>query len=104
MKIKKELREYLRSESIISAIKTVPFLSEDAREIVRILESHGLVNVQPKEPSSGDIDSLSFLRDFWNYDTSTYVKDRLVHKKMITKKHCYDMGHRLVHWEGSRAG
>ena len=101
-KSKIELREYLKSESIISAIKKAPLLREEAEEIVKILESRGLVSVQPKMPSPGNVEFLSFLEGFWNYKTSTYVKDRLVHKKSITKKHCYDMEHRLIHWEGFR--
>lgn len=96
------MREYLKAESILSAVKKAPLLREEAKEIVKILESRGLVNVKPIEKKPGDMEFLSFFENFWNYETSTYVKDRLVHKKYITKKHYYDMKHRLVHWEGFR--
>ncbi len=97
-----ELREYLKSESILSAVKKAPLLKEEAEEIVKILESRGLVNVLPRVTNPGDVEFLPFFENFWNYEKSTYVKDRLVHKKSITKKHCYDMAHRLTHWEAFR--
>jgi len=102
VKSKKELREYLKSESIFTAVKNAQLSKEEAEEIVKILESRGLANVQLVVKKPGDVEFLSFLENFWNYEKSTYVKDRLVHKKSITKKHCYDMKHRLVHWEGFR--
>jgi hypothetical protein len=42
---------------------------------------------------------VSFLEDFWNYETSQYVQDKLIHKQRIGKRHCYDSRNRVSYWK-----
>jgi integrase len=96
---RRKLFEITTSKSAMEKVKEAPFSADEAEEVVKILESRGLVSVQPIKPKPGDIEFFSFIENFWNYDKSVYVKDRILHKKSITKKHCYDMTCRLKYWE-----
>ena len=41
---------------------------------------------------------LDFLADFWDYEKSDYVQDKLAHGKRIGKRHCYEMTRNLLYW------
>lgn len=41
---------------------------------------------------------LDFLANFWDYDKSEYVQDKLAHGKRIGKRHCYEMTRNLLYW------
>ena len=42
---------------------------------------------------------VPFLENFWSYETSPYVQDKLIHKQKIGKRHCYDSKQRVLYWE-----
>ena len=41
---------------------------------------------------------LDFLTNFWDYEKSDYVQDKLAHGKKIGKRHCYEMTRNLLYW------
>ena len=42
---------------------------------------------------------VSFLENFWTYDSSPYIQDKLIHKQKIGKRHCYDSKKRISYWK-----
>ncbi|MBN2251224.1 MAG: tyrosine-type recombinase/integrase, partial [Candidatus Altiarchaeota archaeon] len=42
---------------------------------------------------------VSFLENFWTYETSPYIQDKLIHKQRIGKRHCYDSKKRISYWK-----
>lgn len=42
---------------------------------------------------------VAFLEGFWTYETSPYVKDKVIHKQRIGKRHCYESKQRVVYWK-----
>lgn len=53
--------------------------------------------VTPKQPPKTPL--ISFLDTFWNYESSPYIKDKLIHKQRIGKRHCYDSRNRVSYWK-----
>ncbi len=97
---RRNLADIFTSESAIEAARKAPLTPEEAARIVGILRDRGLVQVSAVQVGPGSIDFTSFLADFWDYDTSTYVKDRLSHGQSIGRRHCNDMASRVsVHWK-----
>jgi len=92
--------ETMEVESLIASIRAAKLTAEDGQRIVQALRSLGLIDaisVRTKKGSEGFID---FLRRFWNYDESLYIKDKLAHGQRVGKRHAQDMTSRVkTHWE-----
>jgi len=78
--------------------------SIDLERITQALSSQGLVVnsiVQNKTQSIECTKTLlvPFLENFWTYETSPYVQDKLIHKQKIGKRHCYDSINRIAYWK-----
>jgi integrase len=46
---------------------------------------------------------IDFLRGFWSFDSSAYVREKIAHGQRITRRHCIDMRGRIKHWEADFA-
>ena len=55
------------------------------------------VEVQSIEPVKTLL--VPFLENFWTFETSPYVQDKLIHKQKIGKRHCYDSKNRVTYWK-----
>jgi integrase len=67
------------------------------------LQGYGTTMVLPAEtkptPAISKRLLVPFLENFWTYDDSPYVKDKLIHKQRIGKRHCYDSLNRVAYWK-----
>jgi len=54
---------------------------------------------EPLPPPPPKTPLISFLDTFWNYESSPYIKDKLIHKQRIGKRHCYDSRNRVSYWK-----
>ena len=41
---------------------------------------------------------LSYIANFWDYEKSDYVHDKLAHGQRIGKRHCYEQGNLVKYW------
>jgi len=89
------LKAFAHKGYVISAEKTVEKTAEKTAE-TNLEKSK---NNKPTATEPGKIGLVSFLEDFWNYDTSPYVQDKVIHKQRIGKQHCYISKKRVAHWE-----
>ena len=77
--------------AILKAIENTPDLDQTgAMEIARALKIRGLLTLGTSPASQGKQDFIDFLRNFWDYDNSLYLKDRRAHGKDITLRTCAD--------------
>ncbi|HUX42729.1 MAG TPA: tyrosine-type recombinase/integrase [Rectinemataceae bacterium] len=79
-------------EAAFRAFQAAPFTKSDALRIVELLRKRELIAIDAREVNSGD--KLLFgawLQDFWKYESSQYIRERLAHGQRITKRHCQDM-------------
>ena len=77
--------------AILKAIENTSDLDQTgAMEIARALKARGLLKLGTSPASKGNRDFIEFLREFWDYDKSLYLKDRRAHGKDITLRTCAD--------------
>jgi hypothetical protein len=82
--------------AILKGIKEIADLDADgAREIAVALRDRGLLDFPIVKAGPGNIDFIAYLKQFWNYGKSPYVKDRLAHKHRIGKRYCYEAAKRV---------
>ena len=77
-------------DGILRSIRTLDFNSDDAGRIVAALADRGLVNAPPSGAGRGSVPFVEFLKTFWDYDASPYVREKLSHGHRIGKRHCYE--------------
>jgi integrase len=67
-------------DAILRSIRKTDLNEDDALRIVDTLKAMGLVDVAAVKPTGrGAVPFVEFLRNFWDYDRSEYIKDRLSH-------------------------
>jgi len=57
---------------------------------IKIKTAKRLLSLSVSPASHGKQDFIDFLKEFWDYDNSLYLKDRRAHKKDITLRTCAD--------------
>jgi len=99
-KTTRQVDDVLEAKTILETIKKAPLSEEEALRIVDILKERNLIKINATKKNSAERDFIGWLKDFWNYEDSAYIKDKLLHHQRIGKRHCYDMTNRVrIHWE-----
>ena len=75
-------------ENVIRAIKKSDLNDDDALLIVEALKTLKLIDIQAvSNVGRGAVPFVEFLEEFWDYDRSEYINDRLVHGYRFTKRY-----------------
>ncbi len=85
--------------AFFSSLRTMDFSSGDKETIVKILKTRGVIlsAVLPKTPESKS--AAEFILNFWNYEKSPYVKEKLMKGQTIHKCYCATMLSRVsIYW------
>jgi len=78
-------------EAVIKAINRAELNSEDALRIVEKLKNLGLIDITAvRNQGAGAVRFVDYMKKFWDYDTSEYVKYRHGHGKKIGRNHAYN--------------
>ena len=98
----------VESDSVIKAfldsVRKGSLLESDISRIVAELARYGVSldkrSESPQRAVSGVRTPLiGFLDQFWTYDKSPYIQDKLIHKQRISKKHCHFTRLRVKYWD-----
>jgi hypothetical protein len=92
----------LSTEAEVMALinKAAGLDAEAARRIADTLRNRELLDFAVVKSGPGNLDFIKFLTEFWNYDTSLYIKEKLAHGQSMTRRHAYEMGNRIrLYWE-----
>ncbi len=96
---RRKLETIFTAASVLESARSADLTPEEAARIVDILRGRGLVQVAAVQKGPGDQDFLAFLAQFWDYDRSEYVAEKLAHGQRIGRRRCYDMTCRLnLNW------
>jgi len=76
---------------LIDKLRAADLSENEARSIIDILKSRGLIVSATVAGGPAAEPFVSFLARFWDYDKSPYIKEKLSHGHAITRRHCYDM-------------
>jgi site-specific recombinase XerD len=77
-------------EVVIKTIRKAELNSDDALRIVSVLKNMGLIDIAAvKNTGAGAVNFIDYLKAFWDYDKSEYIKNRLGHGKRIGRNHAH---------------
>jgi integrase len=90
---------------ILRGIRKAELDSGAALEIVKALKERGLIDIGAVPAGKGGVDFVSFLSDFFDYDKSPYVRDRLAHGHSIGRRDCRESLDKIrLFWERAFKG
>ena len=99
-KIKKPPQELLKFNAVMKYLNESDIDAEQAVAIASALKNKGSLNIKFSPAVHGKKDFIEFLYDFWDYDTSVYLKDKRAHGKSVTRIYC-EIARRTIkkNWE-----
>jgi hypothetical protein len=88
-------------KNILLAIeKTADLDAEGAMQIAAALRKRQLIDFPTVKAGKGSIDFIKFLTEFWDYEKSPYIGEKLVRGYRMGRHHCHEMGNRIkANWE-----
>ena len=79
--------------------KTTDLDMDGAQQIAEALRTRGLLTFNTVKPGPGNVDFIHYLKGFWDFEHSLYVKERLAHNHRISKRYCYECERRVgLYW------
>ena len=92
-------------ENILRAIRRTDLNSDDALRIVQALKERELIDISAIKSGKGTVPFTEFLNEFWDYETSPYIREKRAHGHSIGKHYCRDMKSRVSRfWEPAFKG
>ena len=73
---------------LFNDLRTAEFDSDDINNIIKILKERNYLYSAVASTSKGSIPIVDFLENFWDYDKSPYVKEKLGKKQSIHRQYC----------------
>jgi len=74
-------------KALIDALKLADLTASDALGIIKMLKQKGLVSSAVMKTDRSNIPFISFLENFWDYDTSPYIREKLRKKHSLHKRY-----------------
>ena len=91
-KPKRIVSEALSISRLFTIVQDIDLTNEEAERIMTILKLRGLLE---KIRIAEKRDFITYLLDFYDYDTSPYVREKLAHGQSIGRTHCKDCRFRI---------
>jgi integrase len=83
-------------DGILKAIRKTDLDGEEAMLIVDSLKGRGLIDIAAvRATGRGAVPFARFLEDFWDYDKSEYIQDRLAHGYRFSRRYARECQNRL---------
>ena len=78
-------------ETIIKSIRKADLNSDDALKIVKTLKELELIEISAvKNTGRGAVRFVDFLNDFWDFDKSDYIQDKIAHGFGYTRRYAHE--------------
>jgi hypothetical protein len=85
-------------DGILRGIRKAEQNSGAALAIVKALKERGLIDNGAVPAGKGSVKFMDFLTDFWDYEKSPYVRDRLAHRHSIGRSYCGINGRHILNY------
>ncbi|MDP2791564.1 MAG: tyrosine-type recombinase/integrase, partial [Rectinemataceae bacterium] len=96
---RREVADLLSVDAAIATIKSDHFSLDDGQRIIEALKARGIIESAVLTSSSSQELLIPYLKDFWTYDTSPYVREKHLYGQRIGKRHVLESLHRIQYWE-----
>jgi len=91
LKKPRPMEEAAGIEAVIRVISKSELNADDALRIVSKLKSMGLIDIPAvKNTGRGAEPFVPFLENFWDFDKSEYIQDKLAHGYRFTRRHAHE--------------
>ena len=109
--VKQTVQDRVQFQTLIYYLSTMEITDKQADRIIDVLVERGFIaenctqssvqSVQEVEiePKQENRLLLPYLKEFWDYDKSPYVREKLAYGQSIGKRHCYEQTKKVHHWE-----
>jgi len=98
---RRALAQVLSIDTIVQQLRTLPLEPQDVDRVLATLKERRLI-LEASLPQNDCPTLLSFLTEFWTFDTSPYVREKVAHGQRIGRRHCSDaLSHVNRHWSGA---
>jgi hypothetical protein len=77
-------------DGILRGIRKAELDSGGALAIVKALKDRGLIDIGAVPAGKGSVKFTDFLNQFFDYEKSPYVRDRLAHGHTIGRRYCHE--------------
>lgn len=85
--------------SILNCLRSADLTTDDIQTIIKILKDRDFIYSAVLKTSQESIPAEEFLLNFWDFDTSPYVKEKLVKGQSIHKQYCATLQSRMrLYW------
>ena len=95
----------LQFQTVLYYLSTTKLTDKQRERLIDVLEDQKIYldQSQPEKNTtpSKKVPLLSYLEEFWDYEKSPYVREKLAYGQSIGKRHCYEQNKRLSHWRRS---
>lgn len=85
----------INTVQLFTTLRTGDFSEEEIKEIIRILKNRNYICSAVLKSSKESIPAEEFLSTFWDYDTSPYVREKLVKGQSIRRHYCENLLSRM---------
>lgn len=78
----------LQVYSIKQSIKNIELKREDVEEIIQIFKDRGFIETAVYKGDANSVLFIDYLYDFWDFDNSDYIREKLNSNHQIHRTHC----------------
>lgn len=96
---KRPAEDALTLKSVISSLHTLSLSTEDVEKMVSVLKDRKLLENATVTSAASSIGLIAYLTAFWDYDTSPYVKEKLLHGQKIGRMRAIDSFRTIKYWK-----
>ncbi|MCE1207923.1 MAG: site-specific integrase [Spirochaetia bacterium] len=95
----KSLETVMTLDAIYASLHTMPFTTADVQKIIDILKARRLIDNAVVKSASSSRGLVDYLTEFWDYDTSPYIKEKLLHGQKIGRMRAIDSSRVVKYWK-----
>jgi integrase len=77
-------------KAIMKAVRNADLSVDEALTIAEVLKGRGLLDIGITKAGPGRRELIPFLLDFWDFEKSAYIRDKLAHGHRITRRYCHE--------------
>ncbi|GHU63560.1 hypothetical protein FACS189445_6790 [Spirochaetia bacterium] len=85
---------------ILKAVRSADLSPDEALSIAEVLKERGLLDIGITKAGPGRRELIPFLFNFYDYEKSQYIRDKLAHGHRITRRYCHEAALIITrHWQ-----
>ncbi|VBB39876.1 Integrase domain protein SAM domain protein [uncultured Spirochaetota bacterium] len=96
---KRSVEDALSFKSVLASLHTLSLTPSDVEKIIDILKGRRLIDNAIVKSAASSRGLVDYLTEFWDYDTSPYIKEKLLHGQKIGRMRAIDSSRVVKYWK-----